>query len=59
MRKVQVSEHEAFWLEVIRAASRDSDSKPTLWRTQQLRLLFCADGPPLRGGLAALQSEPS
>lgn len=59
MRKVQVSEHEAFWLEVIRAASSHSDPIPTLWRTQELRLLFNADGTTLGRGLAALLSEPS
>lgn len=57
-RNMLVSDHETFWLEPIRAASRDSDPTPTLWRTQQLTWLFCADGRT-NGGLAALLPQPS
>lgn len=55
-RLIPVSRHERFWLDVIRAASCDADPEPTLWRTQQLRLLFADEGRHAggKGGLAAL-----
>lgn len=38
-----LTEHERFWLEVIRLASLGADPAPTLARTQQLRVLFTED----------------
>ena len=35
-----VSEHELFWIEVIRQAARNTDSGPTLDRVQKLRAIF-------------------
>jgi hypothetical protein len=62
---VSLTEHERFWIDVIRAASKGHDPVPTLWRTQQLRTLFeerdrFGDGERLRafpGGLAVLPSR--
>jgi len=63
-RKVAfVTEHERFWLDVIRTASRGTDPTPTLKRTQQLRRLFEeerpfeADSHGRGGGLAALPAR--
>lgn len=59
----ELTVHERFWIEVIRVASRGTDPKPTLARTQQLRRLFEVDPLSLgqrhesdddRGGLAGL-----
>jgi len=38
-----ITEHERFWLDVIRIASRETDPAPTLERTQKLRRLFSED----------------
>jgi hypothetical protein len=37
---LEVTRNEAFWLEVIREASRDTDPSPTLRRVQKLRAIF-------------------
>jgi hypothetical protein len=38
--QLPLTEHELFWIEVIRLASKGRDPVPTLRRTQQLRRLF-------------------
>lgn len=42
---ISLTRHEIFWIEVIRAASKDTDPTPTLQRTQKLRALFSTPTP--------------
>ncbi len=61
-----LTEHERFWIDVIRLASKGRDPVPTLRRTQLLRKLFeerhqCYKGKRMRAlpgrGLAALPTQ--
>jgi hypothetical protein len=42
IRPLELTENERAWIEFIRLASHDTDSKPTLERVQQLQKMFRA-----------------